>query len=90
MIGPSLANFTLNGLEKIIIPSQVTSFDREKYKPGQSIVRKQLINRIIRFADDFIIICNDKHEVEKIKIKLQEFLTYRGLKINEEKSICIK
>lgn len=84
VIGPSLANFTLNGLEEILIPRV------EKYKPGQFIVQKRLINRIIRFADDFIIICNDKHEVKKIKTKLQEFLTYRGLKINEEKSIYIK
>lgn len=90
VIGPSLANFTLNGLEGIIAPSQVTSFDREKYKPGQSVVRKKLINRIIRFADDFIIICNDEYEVKKIKKKLQEFLAYRGLKINEEKGVCVK
>ena len=100
VIRPSLTNFTLNGLEEIIIPNQVTSFDKkkskflfrreEKYKLGQSIVRKQLVNRIVRFADDFIIVCNDKHEVEKIKIRLQKFLTQRGLKINEEKSICVK
>ena len=90
VIGPSLANFTLNGLEKIIMPSQVTAFDYEKYKSGQSKVRKQLVNRIVRFADDFIIICNDKNEVGKIKIRLRKFLTQRGLVINNDKSICRK
>ena len=30
VIGPSLANFVLNGLEEIILPNQVTHFDKEK------------------------------------------------------------
>ena len=31
IIGPSLANFTLNGLEKMIVPNKATAFDEEKY-----------------------------------------------------------
>lgn len=100
MIGPSLANFTLNGLEKVILPDQKTHFDKEKqrflasmgehYKPGQSQVRKQLVNRIIRYADDFLIICNEESQVEKVRAKVVQFLKQRGLEINNSKSIDIK
>lgn len=100
VIGPSLANFTLNGLEEIIKPSQITTFDKEKsdflavrgeyYKQGQSIVRKALVNRIIRFANDFIIIANEESEIAKLKDKLKEFLERRGLVINKEKSSLMK
>lgn len=76
IIGPSLANYTLNGLELIIKPSQKTAFDKEKsnflanrgecFKPGQSNVRKALFSRVIRFADDFIIVVNDENEANKV------------------------
>jgi len=100
IIGPSLANYTLNGLEFIIKPSQCTAFDKEKsnflaarseyYMPGQSNVRKTLYSRIIRFADDFIIIVNDENEANKVWFKLEKFLDSKGLKINEEKSSIMK
>ena len=95
-----MANYTLNGLELIIKPSQITAFDKEKsdflafrgeyYKPGQSNVRKALFNRVIRFADDFIIVVNDENEANKVWLKLEEFLDRRGLKINKEKSKMMK
>nr|YP_010338942.1 putative reverse transcriptase protein [Erythrolobus coxiae]UNJ19014.1 putative reverse transcriptase protein [Erythrolobus coxiae] len=100
VIGPSLANFTLNGLERFIVPTQITAFDQEKsdflanrgqnYKRGQSKVRKTLSNRIIRFVDDFIIISNDQKEIFKVKENLKKFLDLRGLEINEEKSELMK
>jgi hypothetical protein len=87
-------------LEEIIKPSQITTFDKEKsdflavrgeyYKQGQSIVRKALVNRIIRFANDFIIIANEESEIAKLKDKLKEFLERRGLVINKEKSSLMK
>jgi len=75
IIGPSLANYTLNGLEFIIKPGQVTAFDKEKsnflaergeYMPGQSNVRKVLYSQVIRFVDDFIIIVNNESEAKKV------------------------
>jgi hypothetical protein len=100
VIGPSLANFTLNGLEEVILPDQVTHFDEEKqrflasvgehYKPGQSQVRKELVNRVIRYADDFLIICNEESQVEKVRAKVVQFLKQRGLEINDSKSMYIK
>ena len=100
MIGPSLANFTLNGLEEVILPDQVTHFDKEKqrflasvgeqYTPGQSQVRKKLVNKVIRYADDFLIICNEESQVEKVRVKVVQFLKQRGLEINDSKSMYIK
>ena len=100
VIGPSLANFTLNGLESVIIPSQKTAFDEENYsllaaedkiyEPGNSKVRKTLRSSVIRFADDFIIICNGEKQAELLQNKIKIFLAHRGLKINDDKSCCIK
>jgi len=96
VIGPSLANFTLNGLEDVIKVSQRTRFSEEKYqywlgkgfdfKPGNSNVRKSLISTIVRFADDFIIVTNDKMEAELILKNIKEFLSIRGLKLNDTKT----
>jgi RNA-directed DNA polymerase len=100
VIGPSLANFTLNGLEETIHPDKVTHFNEEKhrflismgehYKLGQSQVRKILVNSIIRYAYDFLIICNEESQVEKVRTKVVQFLNRRGLEINDSKSMHIK
>jgi RNA-directed DNA polymerase len=96
VIGPSMANFVLNGLEELILPTQVTKVDIEKdkyfeklgrkYSSSSSIIRKTLSNRIIRFADDFVIVTNDKEEAHLIYNKVVKLLNQRGLKLNEEKS----
>ena len=100
VIGPSLANFTLNGLEKVIIPSKVTAYDEEKfnyyvskgimYNKNSSIVRKTLTSSIVRYADDFIIVINDKEQAELIGNKIDCFLQERGLNKNTNKSKIIK
>jgi RNA-directed DNA polymerase len=100
VIGPSLANYTLNGLEKIIIPSKKTAFDSEKfdyyvkqgysYKRGLSIVRKTLSLSIVRYVDDFIIVVNDKTEARIISNNIKLFLAERGLECNLAKSKILK
>ncbi len=96
VIGPLLANFTLNGLEKCIVPSQCTVLDNDRYnyylKQGKiaqkSRFRKALCNRIVRYADAFVIVCNDFKESLLVKSKVTTFLKKRSLKINESKSRC--
>lgn len=100
VIGPSLANFSLNGLEKVILPSKKTAFDEEKfdyylklgfrYRTGESVVRKTLSSTIVRYVDDFIIVVNDKIEVQQIYNKVKQFLTERGLECNQAKSKIIR
>lgn len=100
VIGPSLANYTLNGLEKTITPSKKTAFDSEKfdyytkqghqYKKGSSIVRKSLSSSIVRYVDDFIVVVNDKVEARVIYNNIKLFLAERGLECNSLKSKVFK
>ena len=100
VIGPSLVNYTLNGLEKTIIPSKKTAFDSKKfdyytkqghnYKRGSSIVRKTLSSSIVRYVDDFIIVVNDKTEARIINNNVILFLADRGLECNLSKSRIFK
>jgi len=100
VIGPSLANFSLNGLEKVVTPNKVTAFDEEKfnyytnkglnYKKGSSIVRKTLTSTIVRYADDFIVVVNDREQAEIISNKIDIFLKKRGLNRNLTKSKIFK
>lgn len=100
VIGPSLANFTLNGLEKMVAPSKKTAFDQEKfdyytkqgfrYNKNSSIVRKTLTSSIVRYVDDFIVVVNDETQLKIIKDNIKRFLTERGLEINLSKSKVFK
>lgn len=98
VIGPSLANYSLNGLENCIKPSQITVIDEDKYnyylkfnkKAIKSKMRMALSNRIVRFADDFIIVCNHEKESELVREKVNIFLKKRNLQTNKIKSISLK
>jgi len=100
VIGPSLANFALNGLDKIVIPDKKTAFSQEKfdyfngkgiqYNKSSSRVRKTLTSTMVRYADDFIVITNDKEQAEIISNKIDVFLQERGLNKNPVKSKIFK
>jgi RNA-directed DNA polymerase len=99
IIGPSLANFTLDGLESKCNPSQKTAINEKKiafldaqnikYRPGSSIARKTLTNTVIRFADDILVITNDEKQSIYILNKIKNFLSIRGLTLNDEKTQII-
>jgi RNA-directed DNA polymerase len=96
VIGSSLANFTLDGLESECNLSQKTAINEKKiafldaqnikYKPGSSITRKTLTSSVIRFADDFLVITNDEKQSIYILNKIKDFLSTRGLTLNDEKN----
>lgn len=100
VIGPSLANYRLNGLEQIITPSKKTAFDSEKfnyyekkgykYEKDSSVVRKTLLSSIVRCVNDSIIIVNDETEAMIIYNNVKLFLAERGLHFNLSKSKIIK
>jgi len=99
VIGPSLANFVLDGLESIVIADKKTAFDEEKYihyknkgydyNKNRSIVRKVLRSNVIRYADDFVIVTNDLNLSTLVFNKVVEFLKIRGLSINKYKSLIL-
>lgn len=74
---PTLANITLNGLEKTL---------KEQFgdKPGQKIRNKV---HVCRFADDFVVTgCSKELLQESVLPAIKRFLAERGLQISEEKT----
>jgi RNA-directed DNA polymerase len=79
IISPTLANMTLDGLQRILA---------EKY-------HKKFVNRtttyypkvhLVRYADDFIVTGRTKEALEEINPIVTEFLQARGLTLSEEKT----
>ena len=107
IISPTLANLTLNGLEKAVLesiqPITKSKDQRMKIKPsklkrgkGSEVTIKNknkkisLGVRVVRYADDFVIIARSKHIIVKyIKPKVDGFLLQRGLNFSPEKTKLI-
>ena len=79
IISPSLANATLDGMEKLV---------REKYKNRmyKGKMYRPKVN-LIRYADDFVVTAENRQILEDIKSLLTEFLAERGLSLSEEKTM---
>jgi Group II intron, maturase-specific domain/Reverse transcriptase (RNA-dependent DNA polymerase)/HNH endonuclease len=87
-----LANFTLNGLEetvlKSIYPITTSAEQRKQIKLRDGRYQRiAMTAKVVRYADDFIIIGRSKHLIEKyIKPAVSEFLKVRGLLLSPEKT----
>jgi RNA-directed DNA polymerase len=80
IISPTLANATLDGMEKLV---------KEKYPKkfiGKGKVYCPKVN-LVRYADDFVVTAECKEILEDIKILLTDFLARRGLELSEEKTL---
>ena len=76
-ISPTLANLTLDGLERKL---------REKYPKASDKSRKAKAN-LVRFADDLIITGSSKELLEsEVKPLVEDFLKERGLELSAEKT----
>ena len=81
IISPTLANLTLDGLERLLRET----FRRKKIR-GQYYYPK--VN-FVRYADDFIITGSSKEQLEnEVKPLVEQFLSERGLQLSPEKT-CI-
>jgi len=79
---PALANFALDGLERIL---------KEKYPTGKRIKSfgglYPAVN-LIRYADDFVITSRSKDLlVEEVRPLVEQFLRERGLELSPEKTV---
>ncbi len=83
IISPTLANMTLDGLERVIDKAGgVTKYT----KTGEKRNNKYQIH-FVRYADDFIVTCNDKEVLEnRIKPAIEDFLSQRRLELSDEKT----
>lgn len=80
IISPTLANMTLDGLQKVLA---------EKYKRVRikGKLYSPMVN-LVRYADDFIITCENRETLEKeIKPLVADFMSERGLTLSEEKTV---
>ncbi|WP_321919117.1 group II intron reverse transcriptase/maturase [Paraburkholderia tropica] len=79
IISPTLANVTLNGLERELIAQLVAKF-------GIAKAKKLKVN-VVRYADDFVI-TGDSQEVLEREVRpwVEAFLAVRGLRLSEEKT----
>lgn len=80
IISPTLANMTLDGLQKILA-------DNYKRRTIKGKHYSPMVN-LIRYADDFIITSENREVLEtEIKPLVTEFLAERGLTLSEEKTV---
>lgn len=80
---PTLANITLDGLERILMQK----FGYEPDKPGSPWRNQKNMVHLCRYADDFIVTGSSKELLqEQIMPTIKQFLLERGLQISEEKT----
>lgn len=82
VISPLLANIALHGLETAI----TTSFPTTVKKQGR--VHGQWQPRVIRYADDFVILHQDLTVIEEAKQRAEKWLQEMGLELKASKT-CI-
>jgi len=79
IISPTLANMTLDGLQKIL-----SDTFRKRERKGKIIYEKV---HLIRYADDFIITANSKDVLQDQVLPIvKDFLGIRGLELSEQKT----
>jgi RNA-directed DNA polymerase len=76
VISPLLANIALNGMEEYL-----KGYIEEKY--NKTTARRL---RVVRYADDFVVIHEKKSVIEDCQEGLKEWLLLRGLSLSEEKT----
>jgi len=81
IISPTLANMTLDGLERLLkqaFPRKDFGRKRKKYNPKVNLVR---------YADDFIITGDSRELLEnEVRPLVERFLTERGLRLSQDKT----
>ena len=92
IISPLLGNFTLNGLEKVVLNSikSIVANDFQSLKIKKKDGTNTSIRlgvKCVRYADDFVILARNKRILTNyIKPAVVKFLKERGLTLSEEKT----
>ena len=78
VISPVLLNVALHGMEEAAGVRYSTNGHRHVVSAGCPVV--------IRYADDFVILCHSRQEALEVKTRLADWLAPRGLAFNEDKT----
>jgi RNA-directed DNA polymerase len=74
VISPLLANIALHGMEEALsIKYNAEGYNREN-------------RALVRYADDFVVFCENKTDAEQVIDTLNKWLTMRGLALSEDKT----
>jgi len=79
IISPLLANIALDGMENHLYKKL-----RDKGYKGIELRQGQI--RVVRYADDFVVMHENKKVIEDSKLIIAEWLKERGLELSEEKT----
>ncbi|MEN8216265.1 MAG: group II intron reverse transcriptase/maturase [Pseudomonadota bacterium] len=98
-ISPLLANIALDQMETDLIEHLrgITGWKSKIGRTGVSLIRSEKTNRdykcrvnlhleVVRYADDFVVIHEDKDVIEESKRYIEQWLEARGLTFSEEKT----
>jgi len=96
IISPTLANFTLNGLEKTVLDSILPltkSKERRLVVKSKDNSKTKIASNLacIRYADDFVVFARSKYLMDNYIVpSINAFMKVRGLELNTEKTKIIK
>ena len=84
VVSPLLLNVALHGMEEV---AGARYTDREVRRSDRCRAARQLI----RYADDFVVLCHSRQEALEVKARLAGWLAPRGLAFNEDKTrvVCL-
>lgn len=88
VISPLLANIALHGLEyetKRALSTELFQYMKEKVGKASIMLSQRMIS-IIRYADDFVIMHENKEIILKAKLFVEKWLSDIGLKLKESKT----
>lgn len=78
VISPLLANIALHGMEEVIGIEYQTGNRENNVQPTSPV--------LVRYADDFVVLCHTEEQAKEIKQKMSQWLSERGLRLNEDKT----
>ena len=82
IISPLLANIALHGMEDALN----IKYERRKRSDGSYTFINKSKYVLIRYADDFVVLCKTKADALKVYELLESYLEQRGLTLSKEKT----
>ncbi|MGW2564296.1 group II intron reverse transcriptase/maturase [Streptomyces sp. NPDC001514] len=83
VISPLLLNIALHGME------EAAGCEYKVVRPGREPGAAPGTPVLVRYADDFVVLCHDEDEANRVRSRLEDWLEPRGLRFNDEKTKII-
>jgi RNA-directed DNA polymerase len=80
VISPLIFNIALHGMEE----AAGTAYRWNPYRESEETVPGTPV--LVRYADDFVALCDTREQAEQVKSRLTPWLASRGLAFNEDKT----